>query len=55
MPKLADENTIKSLKKFRESLDRLITLYEKDESEITEEELENATGKFMIACMGLNI
>lgn len=53
MSKLGDETTIKALKKLRDSLNGLITLYEKNEEEITEEEVESATGKFMVALMGM--
>lgn len=54
MSKLGDEKTINALKKLREGIDGLITLYEKDEGEVTEVQLEAATGKFMIAIMGMD-
>lgn len=54
MSKLGDEKTIKALTKLRDSIDGLITLYEKDEADVTEEEAELATGKFMMALMGMD-
>lgn len=53
MSKLGNEKEIKVFKKLRDSLDGVITLYEKDEEEITEEEIESATGKFMVAIMNM--
>ena len=53
MSKLGNEKEIKVFKKLRDSLDGVITLYEKDEEEVTEEEIESATGKFMVAIMSM--
>lgn len=53
MSKLGNEKEIKVFKKLRDSLDGVITLYEKDEEEVTEEEIESATGKFIVALMSM--
>lgn len=53
MSKLGNEKEIKVFKKLRDSLDGVITLYEKDEEEVTEEEIESTTGKFMVAIMSM--
>lgn len=49
-----DDKTLKAMKKLRDSLDGMITLYEKDEEEITEEEMEAATGKLIMALMAMD-
>lgn len=54
MSKLGDEKTLKTLKNLRDSLNSLITLYEKDEEEITEEEVNSEVGKFMVAILSMD-
>lgn len=49
LDKVGENKEIRALKKLRDSIDGLITLYEKDKDEITEEEIEDALGKFMVA------
>jgi len=49
-----DDKTIKAMKKLRDSLDGMITLYEKDEEDVTEEEMEAATGKLIMALITMD-
>ncbi|MGJ8755377.1 hypothetical protein [Clostridium botulinum] len=53
LDKVGENKEIRALKKLRDSIDGLITLYEKDKDETTEEEIGDALGKFMVAVISI--